>query len=150
MLIALPIPVILQVRLSLLKKFQLGFLFSIGLMIVIITAIRIPFTIRARDSETIRISWTTGEFLAATFVANAPKLYSFKHIMKRRKMPMRKFSRSAGPHIRGSREPDDLDDLDETVMSVTEVATPGTVEVKEDGLGTSARSEELPGVRRDS
>ncbi|KAH7379948.1 hypothetical protein BKA64DRAFT_736545 [Cadophora sp. MPI-SDFR-AT-0126] len=84
MLIFLPIPVLITVRLSVVKKLQLGFLFSIGFMIIIITAIRIPFTVGSKSSETFRITWTTGEFLAATFVANAPKLYSFRHLMKRR------------------------------------------------------------------
>ena len=54
-------------------------------MIIIVTAVRIPRTLHNTTSETTRITWTTGEFLAATFVANAPTLYSFRKRFERRK-----------------------------------------------------------------
>jgi hypothetical protein len=110
-------------------------------MIVIITAIRIPFTIDSRSSETIRITWTTSEFLAATFVANSPKLYSFRHLIARRKKPLQVFSRSAPS---GRDRP--TDDLEETAFSITEVATP---EFKQTDSSANTRSEEVVGEQRD-
>ena len=125
------------------RKLQLAFLFSVGFTILIVTAIRIPFTVDARSSETVRISWTTGEFLAATFVANAPKLYSFRHLMERRNGPIRRFSivqrggggdqanGGSGGGSSGKSRRSGLADLDladpEWDVAVTEVAsTPGS------------------------
>ncbi len=105
-------------RANRLRKMQLGFLFSIGFMIIIITAVRIPFTIQSRSSESIRITWTTGEFLAATFVANAPKLYSFRHLVQRRNSTSLRNVQRTSPHIQ------QMDDLETPAVSITEVATP--------------------------
>lgn len=66
------------------------------------TAVRLPRTYSNASSETHRITWTTGEFLAASFVANAPTLYAFRRrLMARKDEVVRRFSRS-GPHIRAS------------------------------------------------
>jgi hypothetical protein len=54
-------------------------------VIIIITAVRLPRTQKDPKSETFRITWTTGESLAATFVANAPTLYSFRKRFERSK-----------------------------------------------------------------
>ncbi|KAL2060559.1 hypothetical protein VTL71DRAFT_9200 [Oculimacula yallundae] len=129
MLIFLPIPILVTVRLSLIKKLQLGFLFSIGFMIIIITAVRIPFTVGSKSSETFRITWTTGEFLAATFVANAPKLYSFRHLLQRRHSTSFGNVHRTGPHA------PQMDDLETPAVSITEVAT---IRMKQsDSSGTS-------------
>jgi hypothetical protein len=83
-------------------------------VIVIITAVRIPRTLKNPGSETFRITWTTGEFLAATFVANAPTLYSFRKRFERRKKPFRTLaSRPRG-------EPVQIHDLDSTAKSRTQ------------------------------
>jgi hypothetical protein len=66
-------------------------------VIIIITSVRIPRTFKNPDSETFRITWTTGEFLAATFVANAPTLYSFRKRFERKKKPFR----TVGSGLRG-------------------------------------------------
>ncbi|KAG4438043.1 hypothetical protein IFR05_006457 [Cadophora sp. M221] len=131
MLIFLPIPVLIKVRLSILKKLQLGFLFSIGFMIIIITAVRIPLTVQSKASETFRITWTTGEFLAATFVANAPKLYSFRHLMQRRNSTSFGNVNRTGPHIQ------QMDDLETPAVSITEVAT---MRVKQSDSSGNSRS----------
>ena len=82
------------------RKIQLGFLFSVGLVIIAVTAVRLPRTFSNASSETHRITWTTGEFLAATFVANAPTLYAYRRrLLARKDEVVRRFSRS-GPHIR--------------------------------------------------
>lgn len=86
-------------------------------MIIIVTAVRIPFTVKSKASETFRITWTTGEFLAATFVANAPKLYSFRHLMQRRNSTSFGNVNRTGPHIQ------QMDDLETPAVSITEVAT---------------------------
>ncbi|KAL5313082.1 hypothetical protein ACEPPN_019509 [Leptodophora sp. 'Broadleaf-Isolate-01'] len=117
MLIFLPIPVLLKVRLGIVKKLQLGFLFSIGFMIIIITAVRIPFTIQSKSSESIRITWTTGEFLAATFVANAPKLYSFRHLVQRKNGSSSGYIHQSGPQFH------QMDDLETPAISISDVAT---------------------------
>ena len=83
------------------------------------TAVRIPLTVRSSHSETTRITWTTAGFLVATFVANAPTLYSFRHRFKRRKnQPVRRISRTT-PHIR--EQP--MRDIEDVAGSKTEVAT---------------------------
>jgi len=115
MLIALPIPILVQIHLSLSKKFQLGFLFCVGLVIIVVTAVRIPWTLNSPDSETTRITWTTGEFLAATFVANAPTLYSFRKRLERRKS--RPFNNVRSPPRGG---PVPLSDFDSTVKTRTQ------------------------------
>jgi hypothetical protein len=144
LLVALPIPILLQVHLSTIKsvtlfsasvtfsciyrKVQLGFLFCVGLVIVIITAVRIPRILKHTGSETIRITWTTGEFLAATFTANAPTLYAFrKRFERRRKNPFRTVC--TGP--RG--ELVQIDDFDSTVKSRTQG---GTGEILESSIDT--------------
>lgn len=99
LLIILPIPVLWGVRINWKKKAQLGFLFSVGFVIIAVTAVRLPRTLDNATSETNRITWTTGEFLAATFVANAPTLYSFRQRFRQKAPRVRQFSRS-GPHIR--------------------------------------------------
>ncbi|CZT13029.1 uncharacterized protein RAG0_16640 [Rhynchosporium agropyri] len=119
MLIFLPLPILVKVRLSIFKKLQLGFLFSIGFMIIIITAIRIPLTVGSKASETFRITWTTGEFLAATFVANAPKFYSFRHLVQRRN------STSLGNVDRTRPNIPQMDDMETAAVSITEVAAIG-------------------------
>jgi hypothetical protein len=83
------------------RKVQLGFLFSVGLVIIAVTAVRLPRTLQDATSETTRITWTTGESLAATFVANAPTLYSFRQRFRQKKAKPREFSRS-GPHVRAN------------------------------------------------
>ncbi|KAH8594012.1 hypothetical protein B0O99DRAFT_184777 [Bisporella sp. PMI_857] len=103
LLLLLPIPVLINVRLTWQKKAQLTFLFSVGLVIIAVTAVRLPRTYDNATSETHRITWTTGEFLAATFVANAPTLYSFRKRLQQKSQVVRRFSRS-GPHIRATTE----------------------------------------------
>jgi hypothetical protein len=66
------------------RKAQLGFLFSVGIFIVAVVSVRLPKTLHNVTSETYRISWTTAEFLAATFVANAPVLYSFQRLFQKK------------------------------------------------------------------
>jgi hypothetical protein len=84
-------------------------------VIIVITAVRIPWTLKAPTSETIRITWTTGEFLAATFVANAPTLYSFRKRFERRKSRSSNNVRSP-PRI----GPVPLNDFDSTVKTRTQ------------------------------
>jgi hypothetical protein len=84
------------------RKAQLGFLFSVGLVIIAVTAVRLPRTLQHATSETTRITWTTGEFLAATFVANAPTLYSFRQRFQQRKSRARQSSQfsHSSPRVR--------------------------------------------------
>jgi hypothetical protein len=83
-------------------------------VIIVVTAIRIPWTLRTPASETTRITWTTGEALAATFVANAPTLYSFRKRFERRKN--RPFRTTRSPPGIG---PVQMDDFGSTVNSRT-------------------------------
>jgi hypothetical protein len=83
-------------------------------VIIIITSIRIPRTFKNPDSETFRITWTTGEFLAATFVANAPTLYSFRKRFKRKKKPFQ----TVGNRPRGGLVP--MNDLNGTAKSTAQ------------------------------
>jgi hypothetical protein len=82
------------------RKIELGFLFSIGLLIVAITAVRMPKTYEEDTSETYRVTWIAAELLAATFVANALTLYSFRtQLLRRREQRASRSSKEGGGRI---------------------------------------------------
>ncbi|KAJ5085098.1 hypothetical protein N7532_009869 [Penicillium argentinense] len=75
MLIALPIPILVLVRRSIVEKIQLGTLFAVGLFIVAITIARLPQNTKNSTAQVNRTTWASIELLAAAIVANAPVLY---------------------------------------------------------------------------
>ncbi|KAM5363524.1 hypothetical protein ACJZ2D_011967 [Fusarium nematophilum] len=70
-LILLPLPILRHSRLPLRQKIQLGILFGIGIIVVIITTVRLPLVVYQSLSIQARTTGATIEILGATIVANA-------------------------------------------------------------------------------
>jgi hypothetical protein len=77
LLVLFPIPIIVRSNMSLKRKVQLVALFSMSLVLVVITAARIPLVIDKRGLQQYRTVWASSEILAATGVSNAIILGSF-------------------------------------------------------------------------
>ncbi|OAG12411.1 uncharacterized protein CC84DRAFT_1211974 [Paraphaeosphaeria sporulosa] len=77
LLILFPIPIILKSSMSIKRKLQLVALFSMSIVLVIITAARIPLVIGKSGLQQYRTVWASSEILAATGVSNAIILGSF-------------------------------------------------------------------------
>ncbi|RKK40536.1 hypothetical protein BFJ66_g11453 [Fusarium oxysporum f. sp. cepae] len=60
---------------SLWHKIQLGVLFSIGLLVITITIVRIPLILNDAMSQKARSTWATIEILCSFIVANTPFFY---------------------------------------------------------------------------
>ncbi|KAA8644967.1 hypothetical protein EYZ11_004499 [Aspergillus tanneri] len=97
MLIALPLPVLIMVKRSMMEKLQLTALFAIGFFIVAITIIRLPQNAQNSTKQVNRTTWASVELLAAAIVANAPVLYGFYH-GHREESRSRATATSSGPH----------------------------------------------------
>lgn len=76
MLILLPIPFVIRLRAPWRRKIQLLCLFTLGIFIVAITAIRLPINAIHKSSQVNRSTWATTELLTAAIVVNAPSLYA--------------------------------------------------------------------------
>jgi hypothetical protein len=57
------------------RKLQLGFLFSLGIFVTLVTAIRVPQNFKNSTKQMDRTMWVSIEILVATFVANTPTIY---------------------------------------------------------------------------
>ncbi|KAJ4359472.1 uncharacterized protein N0V89_000026 [Didymosphaeria variabile] len=77
LLVFFPIPIILKSSMSIKRKLQLVALFSMSIVLVIITAARMPLVIEKRGLQQYRTVWASSEILAATGVSNAIILGSF-------------------------------------------------------------------------
>lgn len=77
LLVLFPIPIILRSSMTIKRKLQLVALFSMSLVLVIITAARIPLVIGKSGLQQFRTVWASSEILAATGVSNAIILGSF-------------------------------------------------------------------------
>lgn len=77
LLVLFPIPIILKSTMSFKRKTQLVALFSMSLVLVVITAARMPLVIEKRGLQQYRTVWASSEILAATGVSNAIILGSF-------------------------------------------------------------------------
>ncbi|KAH7036010.1 uncharacterized protein B0I36DRAFT_373258 [Microdochium trichocladiopsis] len=75
-LIMLPFPILRNLSLGRKTKIQLGFLFGIGGIVVIITVIRIPFILISSVSQRTRSVWAAVEILCACIVANTAFFYA--------------------------------------------------------------------------
>ncbi|TLS30031.1 hypothetical protein PpBr36_03190 [Pyricularia pennisetigena] len=75
-LLVLPLPVVCQMlSATWQRKVQLVALFMLGILIIIITAVRLPINHNNADSQLSRTTWASIELLVAAFVVNAPTLY---------------------------------------------------------------------------
>lgn len=87
LLVALPVPLIITSSMTLTRKVQLVLLFSMSLLVCVVTLYRIPNVIGAHGSQQRRSLLASIELLVATAVANALVLGSFvrdRGVKKRR------------------------------------------------------------------
>lgn len=87
LLVALPVPLILLSSMTVTRKLQLVLLFSMSLLVCIVTLYRLPTVIEAHGSQQRRSLLASIELLVATAVANALVLGSFvrdRGVKKRR------------------------------------------------------------------
>ncbi|KAH7219898.1 hypothetical protein BKA60DRAFT_458136 [Fusarium oxysporum] len=82
-LIILPFPMLRHLRLDIKEKVQLGFLFSVGAVLVAITILRIPLILNESVSQRSRSMWASIEILCACIVSNTPFFYALVKDMKR-------------------------------------------------------------------
>lgn len=87
LLVALPVPLIIMSSMTFTRKLQLVSLFSLSLLVCIVTLYRLPTVIEAHGSQQRRSLLASVELLIATAVANALVLGSFvrdRGVKKRR------------------------------------------------------------------
>ena len=77
LLIAFPIPIILNSGQTWKRKFQLVTLFSLSIILIVVTALRVPKVIEYRGRQQYRTVWASCEILASASVSNAVILGSF-------------------------------------------------------------------------
>ncbi|KAH6993167.1 hypothetical protein EDB82DRAFT_524253 [Fusarium venenatum] len=82
-LIILPFPMLRHLRLDLKEKLQLGFLFSVGAVLVAITILRLPLILNQSVSQRSRSMWASIEILCACIVANTPFFYALVKDLQR-------------------------------------------------------------------
>ncbi|QPC70655.1 hypothetical protein HYE68_001407 [Fusarium pseudograminearum] len=82
-LIILPFPMLRHLRLDLKEKLQLGFLFSVGAVLVAITILRLPLILNQSVSQRSRSMWASIEILCSCIVANTPFFYALVKDLKR-------------------------------------------------------------------
>ncbi|KAH7253015.1 hypothetical protein FSOLCH5_013848 [Fusarium solani] len=82
-LIILPFPILQHLRLDLKAKLQLGFLFSVGAVVVAITILRLPLILNESVSQQSRSKWASIEILCACVVANTPFFYALLKDLQR-------------------------------------------------------------------
>ncbi|PWW79755.1 hypothetical protein C7212DRAFT_157684 [Tuber magnatum] len=74
-LIIYPLPLILSSRLALRSKLQIGGLFSLGFLVILVSVFRLPYVVENKAIQRWRSLFASTEILVACFVANAPALY---------------------------------------------------------------------------
>lgn len=87
LLIVFPIPIVIFSTMALKRKVWLSLLFSLSIVLIIITAIRVPLVIQRKGSQQYRSLWASSEILAAAAISNSLVLGSFirnKGIKKKR------------------------------------------------------------------
>lgn len=77
LLICFPIPMVLKSAIPFKRKFRLVLLFSMSIILIVITGVRIPEVIKHRGRQQYRTVFASGEILGAASVSNAIVLGSF-------------------------------------------------------------------------
>jgi hypothetical protein len=77
LLVAFPIPIIFRSAMPLKRKFSLTALFSMSIVLIVVTGARVPLVIKRQGIQQFRTVFASSEILAATTVANAIVLGSF-------------------------------------------------------------------------
>jgi hypothetical protein len=77
LLVAFPIPIIFRSVMPLKRKLSLTALFSLSIVLIVVTGARVPLVIRKEGIQQFRTVFASSEIVAATIVANAIVLGSF-------------------------------------------------------------------------
>ncbi|KAF2036528.1 hypothetical protein EK21DRAFT_52076 [Setomelanomma holmii] len=77
LLVAFPIPIIFQSAMPFKRKLSLAALFSMSIILIVITGTRMPLVIQRKGIQQFRTVFASSEILAAAIVANAIILGSF-------------------------------------------------------------------------
>jgi len=77
LLVAFPIPIIFRSAMPLKRKFSLTALFSLSIILIIVTGARVPLVIDRKGLQQFRTVFASSEILAAAIVSNAIVLGSF-------------------------------------------------------------------------
>lgn len=77
LLVAFPIPIILKSGQNWKRKFQLVSLFSLSIILIVVTALRMPKVIHLRGRQQYRTVWASAEILASAAVSNTVIIGSF-------------------------------------------------------------------------
>ncbi|KAI9688028.1 MAG: hypothetical protein M1820_010316 [Bogoriella megaspora] len=77
LLVAFPVPIIIRSAMRLKRKISLVLLFSLSVILIVITAYRMPAVIQHQGRQQYRTVWASSEMLAAAAVSNALVLGSF-------------------------------------------------------------------------
>lgn len=77
LLILFPLPMVWKSHFQLTTKIRLFLLFSLSIILIVITAYRVPSVIAHRSLQQYRTVWASGEILGAAAVSNAIVLGSF-------------------------------------------------------------------------
>ncbi|WPG99049.1 Hypothetical protein R9X50_00185400 [Acrodontium crateriforme] len=77
LLVAFPIPIIVQSGQNWKRKFQLALLFSLSVVLIAVTGTRMPQVIERHGRQQYRTVWASAEILASTAVANCVVLGAF-------------------------------------------------------------------------
>jgi hypothetical protein len=93
-LIAFPIPVVLSSGQTWQRKLQMGSLFSLSVVMIAVTATRMPMVIQHYGQQQYRTVWASCEILASVFVSNAVSLGSFLRDKGTKKNKFRQYSAS--------------------------------------------------------
>lgn len=74
-LLILPLPLIFRSIMPLARKIQFTLLYSLGIICIVLSAVRVPINRASRSLQTSRTLFSSLEVLASCIVANAPALH---------------------------------------------------------------------------
>ncbi|KAF2196614.1 hypothetical protein GQ43DRAFT_339952, partial [Delitschia confertaspora ATCC 74209] len=77
LIVIFPVPIILQSGMPIKRKVSLVLLFSMSIILIAITAVRVPYVVRRNGLQQFRTVFASAEILAATAVSNVIVLGSF-------------------------------------------------------------------------
>ncbi|KAI0897410.1 hypothetical protein F4806DRAFT_399989 [Annulohypoxylon nitens] len=73
-IMAIPLPLLWQVKIPIWRKIILGFLFGSGIFIIIATLLRTVYSLRSLLDLLVATQWATREYLVTAFVVSAPAI----------------------------------------------------------------------------
>ncbi|SMR43847.1 unnamed protein product [Zymoseptoria tritici ST99CH_3D1] len=104
-LIAFPIPVVLRSGQTWQRKLQMVSLFSLSVILIGVTATRMPEVVETGGRQQYRTVWASAEILASAFVANAVTLGSFLRDKGEKKKKYKPYSTTDSMERASARRP---------------------------------------------